>query len=394
MFSNYPPFFPPKDFSIIFASDNTKNVSKPANVKKVRLMFLKKSFSLLNKLNCNSIMSEIKKLKIATHDGIFHCDEVLACYMLQQLPKYSSAEIIRTRKPELIDTCDIVVDVGSVFDVEKNRFDHHQKSFQSTLSILRPELGDKWNIRLSSAGLIYTYFGEEVIRTLLKRERNYDITDEALKSVYQKVYEYFIREIDAIDNGVQMYEGEGLYFINTHLSARVGRLNSQWNDDSDFDSKGQFAKAQKLVGTELFEEIVYYTFVWLPARSIVQKSIEDRFNFHSSGNILVLEKLCPWKQHFFELEGEMNLEKTITYVIYQSGDNDWRIGCVPVQPSSFLCRKFLHKDWRGIRDEDLAKASGISESNFCHANGFIGGAKTKEAALKMAVLSLEGEYTD
>lgn len=357
-------------------------------------MFKKSLSLLLNKSNCNSIMSEVKRLKIGTHDGIFHCDEVLACYMLQQLPKYSSAEIVRTRKPELIDACDIVVDVGSVFDVEKNRFDHHQKSFQNTLSSLRPELGDKWNIRLSSAGLIYTYFGEEVIRTLLKRERNYDITDEALKSVFQKVYEYFIREIDGIDNGVQMYDGEGLYFINTHLSARVGRLNSQWNDDSHFDSKSQFEKAQKLVGAELFEEIVYYTFVWLPARSIVQKSIEDRFNFHSSGNILFLEKLCPWKQHFFELEAELGLEQTITYVIYQSGDNDWRIGCVPSQPSSFLCRKFLHKDWRGIRDEDLAKVSGISESNFCHANGFIGGAKTKEAALKMAVLSLEGEYTD
>lgn len=363
-------------------------------------MFIKKSFSLLNKTNFVqqkgiSIMSEIKRLKIGTHDGIFHCDEVLACYMLHQLKKYENAEIIRTRKQDLIDTCDIVVDVGSVFDVEKNRFDHHQKSFQKTLSILRPDLGDNWNIRLSSAGLVYTYFGEEVIRTLLKRERNYDITDQALKSVYQKVYEYFIREIDAIDNGVQMFDGaEGRYFINTHLSARVGRLNSQWNDDSDYDSIAQFEKAEKLVGTEFFEEVIYYTFVWLPARSIVQKSIDNLFNFHNSGKILFLEKLCPWKQHFFELEEELKLEKTITYVIYESGDNDWRIGCVPTQPNSFLCRKFLHKDWRGIRDEDLAKISGISESNFCHANGFIGGAKTKEAALKMAVLSLEGEYTD
>lgn len=35
--------------------------------------------------------------KIGTHNGVFHCDEALACYMLKQLPEYSEAEIIRTR---------------------------------------------------------------------------------------------------------------------------------------------------------------------------------------------------------------------------------------------------------------------------------------------------------
>ena len=36
-----------------------------------------------------------------THNGKFHCDEVLACYMLRQLPEYSNAEIIRTRDPKV-----------------------------------------------------------------------------------------------------------------------------------------------------------------------------------------------------------------------------------------------------------------------------------------------------
>lgn len=36
----------------------------------------------------------------------------------------------RTRDPALLDTCDIVVDVGAVYDVAKKRFDHHQNSFQ------------------------------------------------------------------------------------------------------------------------------------------------------------------------------------------------------------------------------------------------------------------------
>jgi len=34
--------------------------------------------------------------KIGTHNGTFHCDEVLACFMLKQLSHYKDAEIVRS----------------------------------------------------------------------------------------------------------------------------------------------------------------------------------------------------------------------------------------------------------------------------------------------------------
>lgn len=37
----------------------------------------------------------IDSMKIGTHNGSFHCDEILACFMLRQLPKYADAEVIR-----------------------------------------------------------------------------------------------------------------------------------------------------------------------------------------------------------------------------------------------------------------------------------------------------------
>lgn len=46
-----------------------------------------------------------------------------------------------------LDECDIVVDVGAVFDHEKKKYDHHQREFTETLSSLRPELGDKYKIK-------------------------------------------------------------------------------------------------------------------------------------------------------------------------------------------------------------------------------------------------------
>ena len=35
----------------------------------------------------------------------------------------------RSRDPLELEKCDIVVDVGGVYDVAKNRFDHHQRFF-------------------------------------------------------------------------------------------------------------------------------------------------------------------------------------------------------------------------------------------------------------------------
>ena len=61
------------------------------------------------------------KVTIGTHNGSFHCDETLACSMLKLLDRFKDAEIVRTRDQSLLDKCDIVVDVGGVFDPKTHR---------------------------------------------------------------------------------------------------------------------------------------------------------------------------------------------------------------------------------------------------------------------------------
>uniref|UniRef100_A0A182NA65 Uncharacterized protein n=1 Tax=Anopheles dirus TaxID=7168 RepID=A0A182NA65_9DIPT len=331
-----------------------------------------------------------RPVKIGTHDGIFHCDEVLACFMLQQLPRYASAEIIRTRDTAKLDECDIVVDVGAAFDRERHRYDHHQRTFDETLRKLRPELGVKWDIRLSSAGLVYTYFGEEVIGEILKRQTGKEPTSECLAAVYKKVYDGLISEIDAIDNGVPMFEGgEPRYNISTHLSARVGAFNSRWDEPSPAPGcLERFEKAKAYVGAEFTEKVTFYATCWWPARDIVAKALASRVALHESGEIMELENFCPWKEHLYQLEQEQNLEGKLKYVVYCNKQDDWRVICVPVQPSSFVCRKFMAKPWCGVRDEQLVEVSGIAGANFCHQTGFIAGNRTREGALQMAVASL------
>ncbi|CAH0550553.1 unnamed protein product [Brassicogethes aeneus] len=327
--------------------------------------------------------------RIGTHSGMFHCDEALACFMLKQLPKYESAEVVRTRDMEVLATCDIVVDVGAVYDPKINRFDHHQREFEHTLSTVRPELAKNKTIKLSSAGLIYAHFGMEVIENLLTR-RDIMLTTEALENIYIHVYEGFVEEMDAIDNGIPMY-GEGIprYRINTDLSSRVHRLNPDWDISDEETIQKCFYKAVDLVGVEFTEILLEATTIWWPARDIVKKAIKNRHNVYSTGEILLLEDRCPWKDHLHSLEEEMGIKDEIKFCIFHDAKSSWRVQGIPKDPGSFICRVFLHKEWRGVRDEVLSKVSGVDGSIFCHATGFIGGNQTKEGALQMAIKSLQ-----
>lgn len=335
------------------------------------------------------LIAQSRTMKIGTHDGVFHCDEVLACYMLKLLPQYKDAVIVRTRDMAKLNDCDIVVDVGAVFDHAKKRYDHHQREFNESLSSLRPELGDKYKIKLSSAGLVYTYYGEDVIKQLVPSDSPLAAKD--LEVIYKKVYQNFIEEIDAIDNGVPIASEEPRYKIRTHLSSRVARLNPEWNSKSVVNMDEIFEKAMVLVSEEFLHTVNYFMKVWLPARVYVREALDNRFVIHKSGQIVEFTERFPWKEHLFDLEEEMNIGHEIKYVIFNDKPNSWRVQAVPVNPTSFVTRKPLHPKWWGVRDEVLSEVAGIANCVFCHSTGFIGGNTTRNGAFAMAVASLESE---
>lgn len=110
--------------------------------------------------------------------------------------------------------------------------------------------------RLSSAGLVYAHFGMEVISEILTN-KNYAPTTDCLQHVYLAVYDNFVEELDAIDNGIPMYpEGKPRYKISTHLSARVHRLNPEWNTRNPEHPDKLFQKALEMVGNEFVERVL------------------------------------------------------------------------------------------------------------------------------------------
>jgi len=290
-----------------------------------------------------------------------------------------------------LDTVDVAVDVGGVCDPKTHRYDHHQRGFTETLSA-------DHKIKLSSAGLVYKYFGREILAQVL------DTQDKnVLEVLYQKMYTNFVEGLDGIDNGVDQYslasesstasssttpKIEQQYKVTTDLSARVGRLNPLWNDTAP-NPDAKFLLAVELTGKEFMESLNFFSKSWLPCRDIVMDAVKNSVTKTGDNQIVVLNQFCPWKSHMFDIEEELNIVGRIKYCLFADQSKSWRVQCVSATENSFQNRISLPEPWRGKRDNDLSEISGIPGCIFVHATGFIGGTATFEGALQMAKTALK-----
>ena len=298
---------------------------------------------------------------------------------------------MRTRDPALLANCHTVVDVGGEYDPSKHRYDHHQRTFDTTFPS-RPT-------KLSSAGLVYLHFGKAIIA------QHTGLSEDSVEVqlLWEKLYKDFVEALDAHDNGISAYDPAALEAAGLQkrfsdggvtLGSLVGDLNPNWNDAALADPKGaqmgedvKFVQASELMGTAFVRKLGYYASAWLPARSIVHSAYGERERYDPKGRIMVFDQSVPWKDHLYALEAANEAEHKVLYVLYGEStapDAKWRIQAVPVSKDSFESRKPLPDAWRGLRDEKLGEAAGIDGCIFVHASGFIGGNKTREGAKRMA----------
>lgn len=344
-------------------------------------------------------------IKLAiTHSGCFHADEVLAMVLVKYLKEFKDIIVIRTRNKEIWNYSDIIMDVGGVFNPEKRKYDHHMNTFTEVFD------SNYSDVKLSSAGLVYKYHGKEIITNIIeswlgKNENNEvaGIDKELLSSknidfIYTSLYKDFIHYVDANDNGVSQYAKkdstgkliEKKYENHTSYADRVGRTNP--NNINKGDQSTQFGKAMLIAEEEFISSLSHLVFTYLPSYITVYNSIIKRSDVHESGKIVLLEgEGCPWKEHLLNIEKELGIENEIKFVLVKTKSEGYRVQTVPDSPGSFDFRKGLCKAWRGKDIEELIKISQISDIIFVHNSGFIGGAKSFESAIKMAVLSLNEE---
>ena len=343
------------------------------------------------------------KANIVLNSGHFHADEALAVFLLRLLPAYSPSALLRTRDTSLLSKCHTVVDVGGEYNPSTNRYDHHQRTFNTTFP--------NHTTKLSSAGLVYMHFGKPIIaqRTSLPE------SSPEVSLIYEKIYTEFVEALDAHDNGISAYDPKDTASLKKRFSdsgVTIGSMVSDLNDDYDNDTINpqndasvfrtpeeiqkeedtRFLEASKLMGTTFLRKLSYYHRAWLPARNVVQTAYDLRHRCDPSGQIAVFDNGgVPWKDHLYSLELINPDAKKVLYVLYPEGPHEgakWRVQCVSVTKDSFESRRPLKEEWRGLRDEELATKAGIKGCIFVHASGFIGGNQSKEGALEMAQKSM------
>lgn len=295
-----------------------------------------------------------KKEKIITHNGSFHADEVLAVATIF-LALNGRIKVIRTRDPEIIKTGDYVVDVGGIYDPDKNKFDHHQEG----------GAGKRENgIPYSSFGLVWKKFGEKVCGS---------------KAVAEVIDKKLGEPIDANDNGIDT-DGSRSSFANATIYTLPGiikALRPIGGDMIDFDEP--FHEAVKLTMTILKKEIERTT-----ASVEAERFVRDAYQNAADKRIVIFQKYLP--------AGDLlSTEYTEPlFVIYPGLEGKWYIRAVKKSPYSFEAKKPFPQGWSGKRDEELAMASGVSDALYCHHSGqYIATAKSKEGAVALAKLAVE-----
>ena len=309
---------------------------------------------------------------ICVHNATFHADDALSVFFLLNTKEFEGSTIYRTRDPELIANADAVADVGSVYDHEKRRYDHHQSSFN--------EKFPGSDILCASCGIIYYHFGKEIITNLL--QKNGRDPGQYVDTIYEAMYFRYVQEVDAKDNGIDQYgaEFEPAYIIRTDISTRISMLNPRF-DDNDSVHMEDFMKAVHLIGQEFTQSLLHYFDFTIPAIEITKKAYADRFNYDKSGRIIVFETACKYSKTLKELEDQNSDLPQLLYALFPRIDSGWNIRALDTG-RSFQTRKPL--PCAGLRDDELSEKCGIPGGIFVHKAAFLGAFKTQEQALEFA----------
>lgn len=313
--------------------------------------------------------------KIVTHSGIFHADDVCAYSILETClthkHKDAQVELIRTRDPEVIETADIVIDVGNQYYPGRKRYDHHQKKEDG-----KPEPRAN-GVPYSSFGLVWEHWGYKYLEILLD--------DGALMSEAAKIWKMFderiVQPVDAADNAFDLVADPTEVVAGVRamsFSAVISGFNplpgaSADNFHHEFMVASRFVKA--VMARSVFK---------ICSEVRIQDDIRMAMTSASDPRIVVLREGGSWQQ-------VICASKTPLYVIFPAETGDtWMLQCVPPVMGSFEKRRPLPSFWAGLRDEKLAVVTGVQDAVFCHNGRFICGARSRESALRMAELAIHG----
>jgi uncharacterized UPF0160 family protein len=299
-------------------------------------------------------------MRIGTHAGKFHTDEVFAIALLLLL--YPDANVIRTRDYTVLRTCDMRVDVGYRYNFETGDFDHHQKEFEE----IRPN-----GIKYASFGLIWKHFGLEICNNEIE--------------LHQLMDERLVQPIDAADSGQSLYSGgspeffassgEGIHSVG--ISRAISTLNSMPREESgDFTAFDIAVRFAKTVISSMINEIRNI----IESRDIILDLLNNRSG-QTNQRVFIVSSGIPWIETLFEYE-KTNGRTSILIAIIPN-DDQFLIQCVPEShPHDRQRRRLLPEQW--LTDSQFQNTHGIT---FCHRDRYLAKCRDLESTLRLAELA-------
>jgi uncharacterized UPF0160 family protein len=291
-------------------------------------------------------------MKVATHSGSFHADDVFAIAALALLGE--PVEVVRTRDAETLAACDVRVDVGFAFDPETGDFDHHQ----------RGGAGERANgIRYASFGLVWREYGARLCDG-----------DEA---VAERVDRSLVQAVDANDTG-QAAAAPVLDGVRPMtVSGVIGSLNPTWEEDLTPDEeRARVDEAIALAARVLEREIASST-----AQQRAVRLVSDAIATAADPRVIALDRDVPWK------EVVVGAAPEALFVVYPKRQG-WGLEAVPRVLGAFENRRDLPAAWAGLDGPELAALTGVEDALFCHAKRFLAVARSRAGIDALAAQAL------
>lgn len=299
-----------------------------------------------------------KKKTIVTHNGSFHADDIFACATLtlfldQQNIPY---KIIRTRDEEIINAADYVIDVGSIYDRESERFDHHQPG----------GAGKRENgIPYASFGLVWEKYGPSLCS-------NTTIVSDIDRRIAQP--------IDAIDNGISISLPSDTGLCDYGIYGIIGAYQNTWKEAG----QDELQLSNFLCLVDFFKRLLVREIDRSKHRLEMMDKIQETYD--EAENKVILE--IPYHVTVGALIQVLHKHKEVMYIVCRSNSN-WKALAMRKEACSFENRKSLPVSWAGKRGQDLADITGVPDAMFCHNAVWMAVAKSREGAWRLAELALE-----
>jgi uncharacterized UPF0160 family protein len=291
-------------------------------------------------------------MRVATHDGSLHADEVFAIAALSLLEE---VDIVRSRDEAVLAAADARVDVGFRSDPDTGDFDHHQREGAGA----RPN-----GIRYASFGLVWRQHGARICG--------------GDAEVARRVDQSLVQGVDANDTGQEIVTPvvDGVWPMT--VNGVIGAFNPTWEEELGREEEdARFAEAVALAARILEREIVSAR-AGRRARALVEAAVARA----EDPRVVVLDRNVPWKEVVVTQAPEA------LFVVYPKRQG-WGLEAVPRELGSFDNRRDLPAAWGGLDGPALARVTGVDDVLFCHAQRFLAVARSREAIDALATQALD-----